>query len=66
MKLNIRLRNTGTDLRLPLKSQLMDRDVSLSEVQNYGMVYQPGRSKLPHYILLRKVYRNSFFSSCKL
>ena len=39
----------------------MDRGVSLSEVQNYGMVYQPGRSKLPHYILLRKVYKHSFF-----
>ena len=60
------LRNTGTDLRLPLKSQLMDRGVSLSEVQNYGMVYPPGRSKLPHYVLLRKVYKNSFFFSCKL
>ena len=35
--------------------------VSLSEVQNYGVVYQPGQSKLPHYILLRKVYKNSFF-----
>ena len=48
------------------KSQLMDRGVSLSEVQNYGMIYQPGRSKLPHYILLRKVYKNSLFFSCKL